>query len=527
MILNCTLLREGNQQSRMADITIFYSWQSDLASGDNRNFIQSCIDAAVKSLRDTVCIEADRDTKGAFGSPDIASTIFEKISQCDIFIADVSIINSEQYEKNENGEFIKIQKLSPNPNVLLELGYAAGVIGWDNIICIMNKDYGLPNQMPFDLEHRRLTCYSLKGKEKSEVRKELRNIISDTVMNVMENGVRPKNGMAAYQIGSFFESSVISDIRRFYPMESNYYIKLLDDNKEKCIKIIKKINSIPLPDTAEVDEESISLADRFTKPRTKRISQKDREFYGRLIKEYVGEDVENDFWNLGGLKVKSQLVEQKTEFIGTEEEKKKNSLLKELQYVLVEMNMMSCYWKTFDDYYIFPLAICNISFVCDSQISVFIRIENSSAEAIKVDRNFISPELKGVEGLIYEHANLKKVLMMPVNADIKYDEDISYNIDDNIANVRHYFNYSPFGRETAKYDESDYERELQKYFAEPMDDHDNEYEFYIKSLRPNEKSWLGPAIMIKPLKEEVVLSYSIKSNKTDGTISGVLKFKVQ
>ena len=326
----------------MADITIFYSWQSDLANSDNRNFIQSCIDAAVKSLRDTVCIEADRDTKGAFGSPDIANTIFEKISQCDIFIADVSIINSEQYIKNENGEFIKIQKLSPNPNVLLELGYAAGVIGWDNTICIMNEDYGLPDQMPFDLEHRRLTCYSLKNKEKSEVRKELRNIISDTVMNVMENGIRPKNGMAAYQIGSYYESSVISDIRRFFPMESSYYIKLLDENKERCIEIIKEINSAPIPDTPEA-EENISLADRITKPRTKIISQKDREHYGALIKEYVGEDVDNGFWNLGGLQEKPQLIDQETELIGTEVEKKKNSLLEELQYILTKMNMVSCY----------------------------------------------------------------------------------------------------------------------------------------------------------------------------------------
>ena len=140
---------------------------------------------------------------------------------------------------------------------------------------------------------------------------------------------------------------------------------------------------------------------------------------------------------------------------------------------------MSCYWKTFDDYCIFPLAICNISSVCDSQISVYIRIENSSAEAIKVDRSFIAPELKGIEGLIYEYANLKKVLMMPVDADINYDEDISYNIHDNIANARHNFNYSPFGGGAPKYDESDYERELQKYIAEPMDGHSDEYEFYI------------------------------------------------
>lgn len=46
--------------------------------------------------------------------------------------------------------------------------------------------------MPFDLEHRRLTFYTLNNKDKAVVRKKIRNIISDTVMNVIENGVRPK-----------------------------------------------------------------------------------------------------------------------------------------------------------------------------------------------------------------------------------------------------------------------------------------------------------------------------------------------
>lgn len=138
----------------MANINIFYSWQSDLPGAETRNFIQSCIDAAVKTLKDTVYVEANRDTRGNYGSPDITNVIFEKIQQCDIFVADVSIINSEHYELNENGEYVQIQKLSPNPNVLLELGYAAGVIGWENIICIANEDYGNANCMPFDLEHR-------------------------------------------------------------------------------------------------------------------------------------------------------------------------------------------------------------------------------------------------------------------------------------------------------------------------------------------------------------------------------------
>ena len=72
------------------EITVFYSWQSDLPSNMTRNIIQDSIESAVKLLRDTVYIEADRDTKGKFGSPDIPQTIFSKIDECDIFIADVT-----------------------------------------------------------------------------------------------------------------------------------------------------------------------------------------------------------------------------------------------------------------------------------------------------------------------------------------------------------------------------------------------------------------------------------------------------
>lgn len=75
------------------EIRIFYSWQSDLPNSETRGLIQDSISSAVKMLRDTVEIEADRDTKGEYGSPDIVQTIFSKIDECDIFIADVSIVN--------------------------------------------------------------------------------------------------------------------------------------------------------------------------------------------------------------------------------------------------------------------------------------------------------------------------------------------------------------------------------------------------------------------------------------------------
>ena len=74
--------------------TIFYSWQSDLPNGDTRGLIGDSIDAAVKSLRGTATVHADRDTKGEFGSPDIVQTIFSKIDECDVFVADVSAVTT-------------------------------------------------------------------------------------------------------------------------------------------------------------------------------------------------------------------------------------------------------------------------------------------------------------------------------------------------------------------------------------------------------------------------------------------------
>ena len=91
--------------------TIFYSWQSDLSNATNHGFIQTALERAARSIRDDTSIHVepvvDRDTAGVPGSPDIATTILQKIDDCDVFVCDVSIINSGQD-----------QRPTPNPNVL-------------------------------------------------------------------------------------------------------------------------------------------------------------------------------------------------------------------------------------------------------------------------------------------------------------------------------------------------------------------------------------------------------------------------
>ncbi|HEX9058820.1 MAG TPA: hypothetical protein VF941_01430, partial [Clostridia bacterium] len=150
---------------------IFYSWQSDLPNKDNRSFIEECIKRAMEMNADDINAGAifayDSDTKGASGFPDIADIIFNKIAKSDIFICDISIINSD-YDGRK----------MPNPNVLVELGYAAKTIGWEKIICFFNIKYGCLDDIPFDINHRRIFHYNSDTKnEKQSVAKGLSEAI--------------------------------------------------------------------------------------------------------------------------------------------------------------------------------------------------------------------------------------------------------------------------------------------------------------------------------------------------------------
>lgn len=133
---------------------VFYSWQSDLPNATNRGFIQSALEDATGKIAadNSVAIEpvVDRDTQNVPGAPDIASTIFTKITGADVFVADVSIVT-----RAEN------MRPTPNPNVLIELGYALKSLGHERIILIFNKSFGKIEELPFDLRTRRILIYEM------------------------------------------------------------------------------------------------------------------------------------------------------------------------------------------------------------------------------------------------------------------------------------------------------------------------------------------------------------------------------
>ena len=142
-----------NSENSAKAKTIFYSWQSDLPNATNRGFIQKALERAAKEIQSDQSISVepviDRDTAGVPGSPDIATTILEKIDKCDVFACDVSIINHGSAPRP-----------TPNPNVLIELGYALKRLGWNRILTILNTEYGKIEALPFDLRMKRVLTYN-------------------------------------------------------------------------------------------------------------------------------------------------------------------------------------------------------------------------------------------------------------------------------------------------------------------------------------------------------------------------------
>lgn len=164
--------------------TIFYSWQSDLPNNTNRGFVESVILKAIKDVKNTEEYELepsfDRDTQGIPGAPNITQAILDKIKTCDAFVADISIVT---------GDKEKSQRPSPNPNVLLELGYAIALLGWEKIILFSNDVYGTDEDLPFDIRQHRRIGYELQQEDaKADIRKNLTAHFKDRLIELLKKG---------------------------------------------------------------------------------------------------------------------------------------------------------------------------------------------------------------------------------------------------------------------------------------------------------------------------------------------------
>lgn len=128
---------------------IFWSWQNDYAPKSCRHFIRAALVEAITQVGNEIGVddadrpEIDHDTKGERGMADIPTTILNKIADAAVFVADLAPI-----AQSNDGKWL------PNPNVMIELGWAMHRPGWERVIGILNLASGATiEDLPFDIRH--------------------------------------------------------------------------------------------------------------------------------------------------------------------------------------------------------------------------------------------------------------------------------------------------------------------------------------------------------------------------------------
>lgn len=168
--------------------TVFFSWQRDTRSTEGRNFIERALERAVAivaadlHLEEAVRaeLEVDSDTRGVAGQPPIVETIFRKIENAAVFVPDLTFVGTRRDGRP-----------TPNPNVLIEYGYALRALGHSRIVAVMNAAHGGPGEdMPFDMRHLRWPIlYNLPdGAEEADRRTErerLARLLAEAIRTVL------------------------------------------------------------------------------------------------------------------------------------------------------------------------------------------------------------------------------------------------------------------------------------------------------------------------------------------------------
>jgi len=153
----------------------------------------------------------DKDTKGISGTPPIVDTIFKKIDSACAFVADLTFVG-----KRLNG------RPTPNPNVLLEYGWALKSLGHARIITLMNTAYGTPSDetLPFNMKHLRwpITYHLPDGSDdsaKQAVRKNLAGASHAAFKAIIESGEFKASMPKPPEVPRFVERDLVDGLGRF------------------------------------------------------------------------------------------------------------------------------------------------------------------------------------------------------------------------------------------------------------------------------------------------------------------------
>lgn len=269
-------------------LTIFYAWQSDRPGKTNRNLIKDALTKAIAELNEEAVItedprdeiEVDHDTRGVPGSPDISATILEKIDQAAVFVCDVTPIAERA---GGTGAI-------PNPNVMLELGYAMKALDSKRIITVMNTAFGAePRDLPFDIKQKSVIKYAADQNDLNAARKGLQSSLKHAVKSSLDYH---KRTLASVEPTVAPEVQLVRAIKDVSPeqraLAEAYFKSLLarmqklrpaqGDSDEDLLKVIAA--------TAPMVSEFVLIAESIAQYKSVPALEEARRFFVHVLEAY-------------------------------------------------------------------------------------------------------------------------------------------------------------------------------------------------------------------------------------------------
>jgi hypothetical protein len=191
----------------LREFVVFYAWQSDRPGRTNRFLIRTALEQAAKFISADaaadVLVRIDADTEGVLGHVPVADTIIKKISGCDAFVSDLTFV-----AVTSGGKYM------PNPNVMLEYGYALRAVSHSFLLPVMNIEYGPAEKLPFDMGHLRHPIkFDLPETAENERRRSVRQVLSAEFERILRLMIAAPSGRPGT---AFAEAKPANDSPAFF-----------------------------------------------------------------------------------------------------------------------------------------------------------------------------------------------------------------------------------------------------------------------------------------------------------------------
>lgn len=225
---------------------VFFAFQMDIDDKFGKGFIQSAIEITTQKIKkDGIELILDYGFKNVPGTTVLIDEMLKKSRESDMVLVDLTFTSSKNRFFGKKYSFLKkeihisdqaVDKKSPNPNVLLETGYAWAQKGHYRTLVVMNEAFGLTSELPVDLEGFRWgITYNLNEKNNSQ-RKTIKEQLAIDFYKAFKDAIKSE---MSYQIEKWLPLMIHSHWRKEHPFPFKTNASL----NSKFFDLIEKINN--------------------------------------------------------------------------------------------------------------------------------------------------------------------------------------------------------------------------------------------------------------------------------------------